>query len=611
MKYKNDLAIIIVNRDRPDLTDTLVESLDALKTKNGKDIFVIEMGSQKDNLSKYCSYYYEETEFRGKAYGHNRGLDYVLENHGRYRYYWFLMNDLVFEKDPNPIDTMIGILDSEPRMGIISPTESGFGYAGSRPRKGRDWHKVSTTDYLALLMKDTCLREVGFLGRHFKYSWGAIHELSYKMYQNGWFIAYCDRVLMEHLGGTTYGATRNTISREQYTHNARMWCARYFLETYGEDWDRKFSACLPTDIEINSYPRHRKFWERGNVYILIDAFLKQVKETPQTDPFIVYLEKNIDDLITDLKKIESSQKELAKTLKKHKNTDFQSIYRSLEANSQKKAFESQIDSLFLQVDKQNIKRTKNIRLVPEKQKRTGGKISYGEWCHVIGIFQTMMHEMLDDKTGNRILDVGCGTGLLGIAAEPFVGGKGEYVGLDVNKDYIDICKNQYNLENYTFIHHEVKNSFYAGEQPDVKKRWPLESNSFDLVTALSVWTHLDKEDALFYLEETARVLKPKKKAIITFFYLNREYYDSLKIRKGETGRYHMTDQNRWIFDKKVPNSEHWFSPYDIPEKAAGIDEQGMEELAKRSKLKRLKIYNGNWKEIPGIYFQDIVIFQKD
>lgn len=279
-------------------------------------------------------------------------------------------------------------------------------------------------------------------------------------------------------------------------------------------------------------------------------------------------------------------------------------------NSQKKSQVSQIDEIFLQMDRKNIKRTQNIRLVPGKENRTGGKHAYGEWCHVIGIFQTIMYQMLDKKTGNRILDVGCGTGILGISAELFVGDNGEYIGIDVDKSSIDFCKNHYNFDNYSFIHHNVKNSVYAGNQPDRREKWPLESDSFDLVTALSVWTHLREEDALFYLKEVERVLKPGKKAIITFFYLNREYYESLKIRKNETGRYHMFNQYKWIFENKAYNSQHWYHLYDVPEKAIAVDEQGMKMLVEHSNLEISEVYNGNWKEIPGIFFQDVLIFQK-
>lgn len=255
-----DLAIIIVNRNRPDLTDALVEQLQPLGSKVSKDIFVIECGSDPDRRSRYESFSYEDPDFSGKCYGHNRGLDWVLENHGRYRHYWALMNDLVFTSEPDPIGTLVEILDSEPRMGIVSPTERDSHYLMSKPRPGRRWHKVPTTDYLALMIKDECLQECGFLNRDFKYCWGAIHELSYQLYRRGWFIAYCDEIVMKHLGGTTYGKAAKTIKRNEYIYKARKWAAEYFVDTYGNDWDRVFAACLPPDVQ-NTYDRHRRYWE--------------------------------------------------------------------------------------------------------------------------------------------------------------------------------------------------------------------------------------------------------------------------------------------------------------------------------------------------------------
>jgi len=323
MKYKNDLAIIIVNRDRPDLTDNLVESFKSLETKNSNDIYVIEMGSQKDNLSKYCSYHYEDPQFRGKAFGHNQGLDFVLKNHGRYRYYWFLMNDLIFKKNPNPVDTMIEIMENEPKMGILSPTEPEGGYADCKPYPGSQWHRVSTTDYLALLMKDECLREVGFLGPHFKYSWGAIHELTYNMYKKGWFIAYCDQVSMKHLGGTTYGATKNTISRDEYKKNASKWCAKYFVNKFGENWSEEFSKHLPEDVKINTYERSRNIFEQANIHALIDEFVNLTKEVPDTEPFVSYLLKNVANINRDIEARKFSHKEKLELLSEKKNLEKQ------------------------------------------------------------------------------------------------------------------------------------------------------------------------------------------------------------------------------------------------------------------------------------------------
>src|ERR1700754_3485193 len=113
---------------------------------------------------------------------------------------------------------------------------------------------------------------------------------------------------------------------------------------------------------------------------------------------------------------------------------------------------TRLDKSFLHTDKEQIRRTKNIRLIPDFKNRRGGKLAYGEWAHVIGIFQTLMYQTLEKKTGNNILDIGCGTGLLGISAEPFVYGSGTYTGIDVMADDINFCRSHFHADNYQFIH---------------------------------------------------------------------------------------------------------------------------------------------------------------
>src|ERR1700722_4941294 len=102
-----------------------------------------------------------------------------------------------------------------------------------------------------------------------------------------------------------------------------------------------------------------------------------------------------------------------------------------------------IDKVFINTDKKQVRRTRNIRLIPNYNDRRGGKLSYAEWAHVIGIFQTIIYQTLESKTGNHILDIGCGTGLLGISAEPFTTAGGSYTGIDVMTEDIDFCKAHY------------------------------------------------------------------------------------------------------------------------------------------------------------------------
>jgi len=274
---------------------------------------------------------------------------------------------------------------------------------------------------------------------------------------------------------------------------------------------------------------------------------------------------------------------------------------------------NQLDNNFLQFDKGRIRRTNNISLIPNLKNRIGGKVSFGEWAHVIGIFQTLIFQNLDKKDGNKILDIGCGTGLLGLASQNFVNNGGEYLGIDVDKSNIEFCKSHYNNhKQLKFLHFDVNNAMYAERQTKVNQKWNVESNSQDLVTALSVWTHFNEEDAIFYFNEVSRVLKKDAKAIISFFYLDDIYFSSVDERKNEKGRYHMTNQKEWIFNKSAYGSKNWYYPehLEIPENATGITKEGMSILLEKSGLELINYYSGNWKEKPGVYFQDVLIFQK-
>ncbi len=264
------------------------------------------------------------------------------------------------------------------------------------------------------------------------------------------------------------------------------------------------------------------------------------------------------------------------------------------------------------MDRRRIYRTRNIRLIPGQGDRRGGKLSYAEWAHVIGIFQALMFIHLDKKEGNKILDIGCGTGLLGIASEPFVASGGSCTGLDVMKEDIDFCRRHYPSPPFKFIHLNMKNPKYAPDQEDKKLPWPVEGESFDLALALSVWTHLNEEDAVFYMKEVRRVLKPGGKAIISFFLLDELYRESLGKRFKEPGRFHMTPQTDWIFDRPAYGSSSWFCPKWVkyPESAIGVTSEGLERMLSEAGIELAAQYQGNWKEAPGVFFQDVLVLRR-
>lgn len=68
----------------------------------------------------------------------------------------------------------------------------------------------------------------------------------------------------------------------------------------------------------------------------------------------------------------------------------------------------------------------------------------------------------------------------------------------------------------------------------------------------------------------------------------------------------------WIFDQPAYESKEWFHPkwVKVPEQAIGIKSCGLERMLSNAALGLAKFYPGNWKEKPGIYFQDVMVLRK-
>lgn len=254
------VAVLVASRNRPDLVANVVRYFGESVT-TPHDLYVVECGTDTDKLSPHSSLWYADPDFRGKCYGHALALE-AARKAGQYDYYFVMMNDTVFEPGVDVLRVLIDQLEREPRMAILSPTDSGSGYPAAAKQRSHGWRAVTTCDYLAFLMRSSALDEVGFLNAQFKYCWGAIHELSYKLYRAGWFVAYSDAVSYQHLGGSTYGqpGTR-TISREDYQQRAKRFAFDYFGRTYGDNWEETFwEATAGHDIAINTFAEHKKLW---------------------------------------------------------------------------------------------------------------------------------------------------------------------------------------------------------------------------------------------------------------------------------------------------------------------------------------------------------------
>ncbi len=272
---------------------------------------------------------------------------------------------------------------------------------------------------------------------------------------------------------------------------------------------------------------------------------------------------------------------------------------------------SLFEHYYLIIDKSLVRRNNNLLLIPKFKFRKGGKSAYVEWGHVVGIFQTLISQNISDNKSPKILDIGCGTGLLAIASEPFVKSGGRYTGIDVMSRDINFCNKHYNKDYFEFIHHKVFNATYSVDQNKANLPWEVQDGSIDLVLALSVWTHLNEIDAIYYFKEVNRVLKPGGRAIITFFSIEDDNQPSNFSGKGKSD-FHNTSASKWVFDQPVYGSDNWLTTKwaKIPEDAIGLTSKAITKLTEGTQLELLKITKGNWKGIPSIYFQDIIVFEK-
>jgi SAM-dependent methyltransferase len=124
-----------------------------------------------------------------------------------------------------------------------------------------------------------------------------------------------------------------------------------------------------------------------------------------------------------------------------------------------------------------------------------------------------------------VFDFGCGCGrqarqlMQQRTAKP-----ARYLGIDPQRSLIAWCEqNLAPIDNrYRFRHTDVYSPWYAPENSlRLAEPFPAGDSSFSLIIATSVFTHLAKDQAEFYLSEVARILTPNGVAYTTWLFFDR------------------------------------------------------------------------------------------
>ena len=140
-----------------------------------------------------------------------------------------------------------------------------------------------------------------------------------------------------------------------------------------------------------------------------------------------------------------------------------------------------------------------------------------------------VYPYLPQDAFERVFDFGCGCGrvarrLLQQRPQPQ-----QYVGIDLHRGMVEWCRT--NLTPYAphfeFQHHDVHNVHFNPSGAAETLPFPARDESFTLVEALSVFTHLTHEQTPHYLAEAARVLATGGYLHSSWFLFERRHFPML------------------------------------------------------------------------------------
>ena len=94
---------------------------------------------------------------------------------------------------------------------------------------------------------------------------------------------------------------------------------------------------------------------------------------------------------------------------------------------------------------------------------------------------------------SKVLDVGCGTGLLATALHDFLDEHGLYAGTDISPEAIAFCRSHFRRPNFSFHVSEMT------KLPELPAR-------FDFIVFFSVFTHTYPRETALLLHEASRLL---------------------------------------------------------------------------------------------------------
>ena len=272
---KKRVASIILNRNLPDVTDKLVDHLKKYDFED-TDIFVVEAGSDPNNLSRNFTWYanWEEAMSKGLRYG--RGMNYGLSQLWKenkfedYDAFFLLTNDTELENQPS-IKKLLKVFDKHPRLGLLSPCSNTWGERFLLQKKSiKYFWFIHNNAYFVRkdFVKDICnndeINHMHFLfdGSNFR-GYGLEHEIIAKGYVNNWASGITNSVYASE--NESYLLNKSDlIKTETFDENVELYIKegkKWMKKKYGfnSHWALQQYAKNLYDSFFNLHPEFEEF----------------------------------------------------------------------------------------------------------------------------------------------------------------------------------------------------------------------------------------------------------------------------------------------------------------------------------------------------------------
>lgn len=147
----------------------------------------------------------------------------------------------------------------------------------------------------------------------------------------------------------------------------------------------------------------------------------------------------------------------------------------------------------------------------------------------------------------EVMEIGCGLGRVAFALRYLISERGRYEGFEIGRAKIDFLKAHFEPAhpNFRFTWADVHNTYYnpGGRIAGEDYRFPYDDESFDVVYAASVFTHMLPPVVGHYIAESSRVLKPGGRCVFSFFLLDN--YSRGRVRPHPFGRDAFNFDHEW------------------------------------------------------------------